>query len=107
MRQREPALPCLLPNQQIYPLVFSEEQAIVIWANGEEVEMDLSQAIKLRDDELLTMSCRRRGQALFRERPSGSTSTKARWVKDRGVIGGKYGIPFQPNGHYAQFMLVR
>lgn len=87
---------------------YSPEKAVVFWRSGEEAEIAISEARSLRDDGFLTFVGRRRGVAVFREKVHGADAAfRSRWVKDRGVIGGKYGIPFEPNGHYAQFMLVR
>lgn len=70
--------------------------------------MAIDNARDLVKDGFLTFIGRRRGIPEFKEKTHGLDSTfKARWVKERGVSGGRYGMPYYPNGHYAQFMLVR
>lgn len=87
----------------------SEEKAIVIWETGDEAEIGLNQAIALREEGLLRFACRRRGQAVYREKVDRVSKSliALNWVKDRGVTGGRYGLPFSPNGNAAQMTLIR
>lgn len=90
---------------------YTEELVVVIWLNGEEETMTSSEAKELSKVGEISFKHRRKGIGVYAENSAKSKTTELslprHWIKDRGVVGGKYHTPYTPNGHHAQFMLVR